>query len=94
MFFYILRAIGNKLHFPVVNFWEPETRSIKTSFKPTDDHSFLKVENGIIGISMCIFAYHFSGVFYENYEIATMEMGKREGRELIELIYSKWIVSG
>lgn len=38
---------------------------------------------------MCIFAYHFSGVFYENYEIATMEMGKREGRELIELIYSK-----
>ena len=43
LLFLQLRAIGNKVQFPDVNLWEPQTDLLKHPFRPMNDHSFWEV---------------------------------------------------
>ena len=47
-----------------------------------NSHSFLIVEKWKYCNILCIFVYHFSNVFYENYEVATIEAAKKRRKRI------------
>lgn len=80
--FYIWEQWGIKYIFLLSTFENHRQELLKHPFRSMNDHSFLKVEKWNYWNINCISVCHFSNVFFENYEVATIPAAKKRRKKI------------